>query len=31
MLIVAGAALLGLVVFDLRDFLNRPRSGPRGG
>jgi hypothetical protein len=31
MLFVAGAAILGLVVIDLRDFLNRPRTGPRAG
>jgi hypothetical protein len=28
MLIVAIAAVFGLVVFDLLDFLNRPRTGP---
>jgi len=31
MLIVAIAAVLGLVVFDLLDLLNRPRTGSRTG
>jgi hypothetical protein len=31
MLIVAIVAVSGLIVFDLLDLLNRPRTGPRTG
>jgi hypothetical protein len=31
MLFVAIAAISGLIVFDLLDLLNRPRTGPRAG